>query len=130
MDIINFNKEILIDELQKYYTNTNLNSLKYFYNNKYYKFNKLTNYSLNINKYVNGIVITNDFILSKTNTILTVCKVIRNKKTLNYGFIYGTIKDNSVNNLFTLLSLSSVSKDGEYKHNLLNFKYIDFLFKK
>lgn len=130
MDIINFNKEILIDELQKYYTNTNLESLTYFYNNKYYKFTKLNNYSLNINKYVNGIIITNDFILSKTTVILTVCKIISNNKILNYGFIYGNIKDNNINNLFTILSLSSVSKDGEYKHNLLDFNCIDVLFKK
>lgn len=137
MDNILFNTEILIDELQKNYIKTDIQSLTYLDNkngsNKYYKFSKLNNQSLDINKYINGLIITNDFMLSKTKIILTICKIIRNNKILNYGFVYGNVNNNSTSNIidnkFVVLSLSSVSKDGEYKHNLLKLKCIDIIFK-
>lgn len=128
MNNINFNKEILINELQQNYIQNDLNSLTYLdNNNKYLKFTKLDNYTINVNKYINGIIISNDFMISKTKTIITVCKLLRNNKVLNYGFIYGSYDKDNINNKFVILSLSSISKDGEYKHRLINFKCIEYI---
>jgi len=129
----NINKEVLLDQIQKYYIKNNIFSLTYQINSnedKFVKFNNLTNNTLDINKYINSLILSNDFILSKTQTVLTILKIIRNNKILNFGFVYGDIKNNKINNKFVILSLSFISKDGEYKHRLLNTEYINNILNK
>lgn len=125
----NLNKEVLIEQLEKYYIKNDIFSLVYQINsNKYCKFKNLNYDTIDINKYINSLVISNDFILSKTHTILTILKIIRNKKILNFGFMYGNINKNKINNKFITLSLSFISKDGEYKHRLLDINVINYIF--
>lgn len=127
----NINNEVLLEQLQKYYIKNNIFSLVYQIKSddkKLVKFSKLTPYTLDLNKYINSLVISNDFILSKTQTVLTILKIIRNNKSLNFGFLYGNINNNTITNNFIILSLSFISKDGEYKHRLLDTNYINSLF--
>lgn len=128
-----FNTNILYSYLQKYYIKNDFISTIYNYNdgdNKeklidYYKFKNINLDNLDINKYINSLIISNSFILSKTKTVTTVFKLIRNKKYVNFGFVYGNINNKIVNNKFIVLSLSSISKDGEYKHRLIKYNEIE-----
>lgn len=139
MNNLEFKKDILIPILQKYYIKKDLVSLLYnknteFKKNKnnkleYYKFHNLLYDTIDINKYINSLVISNNFILNKTKTVVTIFKLVRNENILNYGFVYGNIQNNIIHNNFIVLSLSSISKDGEYKHRLIDYNEIDNMFK-
>ena len=134
MNIFQFNKEILINQLQKYYIKNNIFSILYqsdLKDDKLYKFKNLTINNLDTNKYINSLIINNDFNLLKSDTIITIFQLVKNEKSINFGFVYGNInkKTNMIDNLFIMLSLSSISKDGEYKHRLIKYKYIDEILK-
>ena len=134
MNNFQFNKEILINQLQKYYIKNNIFSILYqsdLKDDKLYKFKNLTINNLDTNKYINSLIINNDFNLLKSDTIITIFQLVKNEKSINFGFLYGNInkKTNMIDNLFIMLSLSSISKDGEYKHRLIKYKYIDEILK-
>lgn len=134
MNNFQFNKEILINQLQKYYIKNNIFSILYqsdLKDDKLYKFKNLTINNLDTNKYINSLIINNDFNLLKSDTIITIFQLVKNEKSINFGFVYGNInkKTNMIDNLFIMLSLSSISKDGEYKHRLIKYKYIDEILK-
>lgn len=129
MNNIKFNNKNLLNELIKCYIINDITSLTYIHNNKYYKFKKLDYESLDTGKYINSLIISNDFMFSKTNTIITVCKAIRNENMLNFGFIYSNINNNTLIHNTVVLSLSLISKDGEYKHRMINFNIINEIFK-
>jgi hypothetical protein len=133
---MDLNKEVLIKKLKQYYIKTDIFSLIYELpkqelNDKpeYFKFKNITYDSLDINKYANSLVISNNFILSKTKTVVTIFKLVRNEKIVNYGFVYGNIINNKVHNNSIVLSLSTISKDGEYKHRLIDYNEIDNMLK-
>ena len=136
MNNINFKQDILFSSIEKSYIKNDILSLIYeiHSNNKnkkteYYKFKNLKYELLDINKYINSLIISNNFILSKTKTVITIFKLVRNKNIVNYGFVYGNIIDNKVQNKFITLSLSTISKDGEYKHRLIDYNEIDNMLK-
>ena len=133
---MDLNKEVLIQKLKQYYIKTDIFSLIYELpkqelNDKpeYFKFKNITYDSLDINKYANSLLISNEFILSKTKTVVTIFKLVRNEKIVNYGFVYGNIINNKVQNNSIVLSLSTISKDGEYKHRLIDYNEIDNMLK-
>ena len=65
--------------------------------------------------------------INKTKMICTVLKINRQDKVLNYSYIYGNLHNNTINNLYILNSTSLISKDGEYKHRLINYNIIDLI---
>ena len=114
---MDLNKEVLIKKLKQYYIKTDIFSLIYELpkqelNDKpeYFKFKNITYDSLDINKYANSLVISNNFILSKTKTVVTIFKLVKNEKIVNYGFVYGNIINNKVHNNSIVLSLSIMAK--------------------
>jgi len=124
------NKKLLIQILEKYHIKEDiLNLIFKNSNNNYSKFKNLTYEILDITKYLNSLVISNNINLSQNNIILTIFKIIRNGKDLNYGFVYGHLINNIIENKYIILSLSSISKDGEYKHRFINFNQIEILLK-
>ena len=133
---MDLNKEVLIQKLKQYYIKTDIFSLIYELpkqelNDKpeYFKFKNITYDSLDINKYANSLLISNEFILSKTKTVVTIFKLVRNEKIVNYGFVYGNIINNKVQNNSIVLSLSTISKYGEYKNRLIDYNEIDNMLK-
>ena len=129
MENIKFNKELLYTQLKKYYINNNIFELEYKdrLDNSTLKFKNFNINNFDINKYINSLIISNDFNLSKTETIITIYKIKRNKQTVNFGFVYGNIENNKISNKFIILSLSFLSKDGEYKHRLISYNIIEKL---
>ncbi len=125
---MSFNKKIIVELIQKYYLKNDLSELTFSNKNKLVKFKKLNYKILDIFKFMNSIILSNDFLFSKTNTIVTVCKLIRNDKIVNYGFVYGNIDNKIVSNQLIVYSLSSISKDGEYKHRIANIDKLQSLF--
>lgn len=65
--------------------------------------------------------------INKTKTICTVLKITRQDKVLNYAYLYGSINNNILHNLYILNSTSLLSKDGEYRHRLINYNILDNL---
>jgi len=136
MNNIDFKQDILFKNIEQNYIKNDILSLVYEKSSndknkkkEYYKFKNLTYELLDINKYINSLIISNNFILSKTKTIVTIFKLVRNDKIVNYGFVYGKIIDNKVHNNCIVLSLSTISKDGEYKHRLIDYNEIDNMLK-
>jgi hypothetical protein len=138
-------KKLLIDLLTKKYINTynQYNSFQSKFdssdnNTKIYKITKFNYEYSNILKYIKMILIQNDINISKVNTVCTVLKIIRNKKIINYAYVYGLIDKNKskINNKYIITSNSLISKDGEYKHRLISInkihiksKVIDIIYK-
>ena len=91
------NKKLLIQILEKYHIKEDiLNLIFKNSNNNYSKFKNLTYEILDITKYLNSLVISNNINLSQNNIILTIFKIIRNGKDLNYGFVYGHLINNII----------------------------------
>lgn len=136
MNNINFRQDILFKIIEQYYIKNNILSLIYKTSpneknkkTEYYKFKNLKYDLFDINKYINSLIISNNFILTKTKTVITIFKLVRNEKIVNYGFVYGDIINNKVQNKCIVLSLSTISKDGEYKHRLIDYNEIDNMLK-
>lgn len=127
MKNINLNEKdynILIDIFKTEYFN-NINFLKNYKSknkkdNINFSFNKINYNSSHIIKYIKLLIIQNDFTLFKNNFTCTVLKIIRNEKIINFAYVYGYIKDNKNINKYIITSNSLISKDGEYKHRLIN----------
>lgn len=83
-----------------------------------------------IDTYIKFLIIYNDIHLHPINTICTILKITRNKKQINYAYLYGYInKENKIINKYVIISNSLISKDGEYKYKFLDINKIDILFK-
>lgn len=126
----NAKKDILIKLFkEKYIKNINLldNYQSKHDNSKniYYKFENFNYEKSHILKYIKLLIIDNDIQLSKTEMVCTVLKIIRNKKIINYAYIYGKIENNNVINKYIITSNSLISKDGEYKHRLITIDKIN-----
>jgi len=93
--------------------------------NKIYQITKFNYEYSNLIKYIKLIFIQNDISISKINTICTVLKIIRNKKVINYAYVYGLIENNKIINKYIVSSHSLISKDGEYKHRFISFDKIN-----
>jgi hypothetical protein len=130
------NKEDDKNNLKKSNTNSNIQSeLIYFFKNLYYdKLNinhsdlpfefKLNKYS-SINNIIKYIFIQELEYLVNTNTVYINLKINRNNSIINYANILSTLENKNLkNNLiyqYIICSSSLLSKDGEYKHNLIKF---------
>lgn len=79
-----------------------------------------------INRYNKIINIFNNINFLKTNTVCTVLKINRNDEVINYAYVYGNIQDSKIINEYVLTSNSLISKDGEYKHRLIEFNKIKY----
>ena len=120
------NKDIyeqLLESLKKIYLEKNNIYLNSNINIKFnYEFSS-------INRQIKIINIMNSLEIDKTKMICTTLKIIRNNKVLNYSYIYGNINNKDINNKYILNSTSLVSKDGEYRHRLINYNIIDLFIK-
>ena len=125
----NAKKDILIKLFkEKYIKNINYldnYKLKSDTENIYYEFSNFNYEKSHILKYIKLLIIDNDIKLSKTETVCTVLKIIRNKKIINYAYIYGKIENNNVINKYIITSNALISKDGEYKYRLISFDKIN-----
>lgn len=125
----NAKKELLIKLFKDKYIN-NINDLDNYKlksdtENKVYGFLNFNYEKSHILKYIKLLIIDNDIKISKTETICTVLKIIRNKKIINYGYIYGKVENDNVVNKYIITSNALISKDGEYKHRLVNINKIN-----
>ncbi len=125
----NAKKELLIKLFKdKYIKNINdLDNykLKSDTENKFYGFVNFNYEKSHILKYIKLLIIDNDIKVAKTETVCTVLKIIRNKKIINYAYIYGKLENNNIINKYVITSNSLISKDGEYKHRLVDFNKIN-----
>ena len=125
----NAKKELLIKLFKdKYIKNINdLDNykLKSDTENKFYGFTNFNYEKSHILKYIKLLIIDNDIKVSKTETVCTVLKIIRNKKIINYAYIYGKVENNNIINKYVITSNALISKDGEYKHRLVDFNKIN-----
>lgn len=139
MDLSKVDYNILIDVFKTEYSN-NINFSKEYYskNNKKLNvvFNNINYNSSHIIKYIKLLIIQNDFSIIKNNITCTVLKIIRNDKIINFAYLYGFIDKNTHINKYIITSNSLISKDGEYKHRLINInklsinkKVIDKIYK-
>jgi hypothetical protein len=122
-------KELLIKLFKDKYIN-NINDLDNYklksdIENKFYEFLNFNYEKSHILKYIKLLIIDNDIKISKTETVCTVLKIIRNKKIINYGYIYGNVENDNVVNKYIITSNALISKDGEYKHRLVNINKIN-----
>lgn len=127
--INNTKKELLIKLFKNKYIK-NINSLDNYQlksntDNQFYGFTNFNYEKSHILKYIKLLILDNDINMSKTETVCTVLKIIRNKRIINYAYMYGKIENNNVVNQYVITSNSLISKDGEYKHRLIKFDKIN-----
>ena len=127
--INNTKKELLIKLFKNKYIK-NINSLDNYQlksntDNQFYGFSNFNYEKSHILKYIKLLIVDNDINMSKTETVCTVLKIIRNKRIINYAYMYGKIENNNVVNQYIITSNSLISKDGEYKHRLIKFDKIN-----
>lgn len=127
--INNTKKELLIKLFKNKYIK-NINSLDNYQlksntDNQFYGFTNFNYEKSHILKYIKLLILDNDINMSKTETVCTVLKIIRNKRIINYAYVYGKIENNNVVNQYVITSNSLISKDGEYKHRLIKFDKIN-----
>lgn len=127
--INNTKKELLIKLFKNKYIK-NINSLDNYQlksntDNQFYGFSNFNYEKSHILKYIKLLIVDNDINMSKTETVCTVLKIIRNKRIINYAYVYGKIENNNVVNQYVITSNSLISKDGEYKHRLIKFDKIN-----
>ena len=106
------------------YNDTLIKIFKKHYLNKIPSNKLLTNFKYedsSINRYIKLIYTFSNLIIDKTKLICTVLKINRNKQILNYAYVYGLNEKKDINNIYILNSTSLVSKDGEYRHRLINY---------
>ncbi len=125
--ISNNDYKLLIDIFKHLYLeNVNLEAEYILPSNKKIKFNNITYNQSNILKYIRLLFIHNDFRnYHQTNTICTVLKIVRNEHIINYTYVYGIINNNHIQNKFIITSNSLISKDGEYKHRMLDINKLN-----
>ena len=112
------------------YNDTLIKIFKKHYLNKIPSNKLLTNFKYedsSINRYLKLIYTFSNLMIDKTKLICTVLKINRNKQQLNYAYIYGLGEKNDINNIYILNSTSLVSKDGEYRHRLINYDILSKL---
>lgn len=127
--INNTKKELLIKLFKNKYIK-NINSLDNYQlksntDNQFYGFSNFNYEKSHILKYIKLLIVDNDINMSKTETVCTVLKIIRNKRIINYAYMYGKIENDNVVNQYVITSNSLISKDGEYKHRLIKFDKIN-----